>query len=396
VHTYLPAATLDGLVEALWLFTLGWEASRAGWAAGFVLAAGALPSLIFILWGGHLADRLGAHRVALWTMLARVVVMAAWAGVVMWDASPAYMAAATAAAVGAIAGIHDPAVSAMPVLLVPEAGIEASQNAQRLLIRLVQGAGPILGGALAAIAGTGSVVIVATAIGIIPLAGFATLRRKLPTPDIDVHADESGWTTALAGLAWVRKQPGFRFTVPLQGVVGLTTAAIVMASLPRQARIYGWGPGIYGLATGVFGVGLLLGGALAFRVRDRWPHRKGLVAVMCAGASSAFVAGTGLAQSPVQAVLGAGLMGLALGPVGSILTGWTVRSAAAADPALVGRVWSVLLLVTTAAEPLGFLVFSGLAAAGGVPTAALVFGAAGVIMSAITLATPAVRYSEAS
>jgi MFS family permease len=396
VHTYLPAATLDGLVEALWLFTLGWEASRAGWAAGFVLAAGALPSLIFILWGGHLADQLGAHRVALWTMLARVVVMAAWAGVVMWDASPAYMAAATAAAVGAIAGIHDPAVSAMPVLLVPEAGIEASQNAQRLLIRLVQGAGPILGGALAAIAGTGSVVIVATAIGIIPLAGFATLRRKLPTPDIDVHADESGWTTALAGLAWVRKQPGFRFTVPLQGVVGLTTAAIVMASLPRQARIYGWGPGIYGLATGVFGVGLLLGGALAFRVRDRWPHRKGLVAVMCAGASSAFVAGTGLAQSPVQAVLGAGLMGLALGPVGSILTGWTVRSAAAADPALVGRVWSVLLLVTTAAEPLGFLVFSGLAAAGGVPTAALVFGAAGVIMSAITLATPAVRYSEAS
>lgn len=392
---YLPTSGLDGLVEALWLFTLGWEAARAGWASGLVLAAGAVPAVAFVLWGGSLSDRLGAHRVATWTMAARIAVMIVWAAVVVSDTAPAYVAAAVALAVGAIAGIHDPAVSAVPQLLVPPAGLEASNNAQRISVRLVQTVGPALGGLLAAWLGMGTVVVVAAVVGTIPLTGFALLRRtaRPQVAEPGLHA-ETGWRSLLSGFRWVGNDPAVRLTVPVQGVINLTTASILMAALPRQARTLGWGPDVYGFATAAFGAGMLLGTLVAFSIRANAPRHRVPIAVACAGVASIFVAITGSVVSPVLAVASAGIMGLTVGPVGSILTGWTMATTAAADPSMYGRVFAVLLLVTTAAEPLGYLVFSAVAGVTSVTIAAVSYGVIGVLVAGFALGTRGVRTSN--
>lgn len=389
---YLPTSGLDDLVETLWLFTLGWEAARAGAYSGLVLAAGAAPAVAFVLWGGSLSDRLGAHRVAVWTMAARVVVMVVWAAVVISDTAPAYVAAATAFAVGAIAGVHDPAVSAVPQLLVPPEGLEASTNAQRITARLMQTVGPAIGGLISAWLGMGTVVVVAAVVGLVPLTGFAVLRStpRPPTATSEVSA-ESGWRSLLSGFRWVGRDPAVRHTMPLQGVINLTTASILMAALPRQARDLGWGPDVYGYATAAFGGGMLVGTLIAFSIRANAPRHRVVIAVSCAGLSSVFVAVTGAVESPVLAVIGAGLMGLTVGPVGSILTGWTMAAIASADPSMYGRVFAVLLLVTTAAEPLGYLIFSALATATSVAVAAIVFGAIGVLVAGYALGARAVR-----
>lgn len=388
---YVPSSALDDLVETLWLFTLGWEASRAGAAAGLVLAAGAVPAVAFVLWGGSLSDRIGAHRVAIWTMAARIAVMAGWAAVVISDTAPAYVAAAAAFAVGAIAGIHDPAVSAVPQLLVPPAGLEASTNAQRITARLMQTIGPALGGLIAGLMGMGTVVVIAAAVGLLPLVGFGLLRAS-GRPDSDpVAPSDTGWHSLLSGFRWVGQDAAIRHTMPLQGVINLTTASILMAALPRQARDLGWGPEVYGYATAAFGGGMLLGTLLAFSIRGNAPRHRVTIAVSCAGISSIFVAVTGLVGSPVLVVIAAGLMGAAVGPVGSILTGWTMAAVASADPSMYGRVFAVLLLVTTAAEPLGYLVFSGLASLTSVAAAAIAFGAVGVLIAGWALTSRAVR-----
>lgn len=389
---YLPTSGLDDLVEMLWLFTLGWEASRAGDAAGLVLAAGAVPAVAFVLWGGSLSDRIGAHRVAVWTMAARIVVMSGWAAVVISDTAPAYVAAAAAFAVGAIAGIHDPAVSAIPQLLVPADGLEASSNAQRITARLMQTVGPAVGGLLAGWMGMGTVVVVAAAVGLLPLAGFALLgtTRREPVPEEDGSA-AAGWRSLLSGFRWVRNDPAIRHTMPVQGVINLTTASILMAALPRQARDLGWGPDVYGYATAAFGGGMLLGTLVAFSIRSNAPRLRVAIAVGCAGISSIFVAVTGSVESATLAVVAAGLMGAAVGPVGSILTGWTMATIASADPSMYGRVFAVLLLVTTAAEPLGYLVFSALATLTSVASAAIVFGAIGLLLAGFALSSRAVR-----
>jgi MFS family permease len=398
---YLPSSGLDGLVEALWLFTLGWEASRAGSASGLVLAAGAVPSIAFVLWGGSLADRLGAHRVAVWTMLARVLILGAWAAILVTDAAPAYLAAAVAFATGSVAGIHDPAVSALPRLLVPAAGLEATTNAQRICIRLVQTIGPSVGGLIAGWFGVATVGVVAAAVGLLPLAGYAALRRTRapqsdqPSPADWDHGDGAGGSSSLwAGFQWVRKDPVVRRTLPVQGVVNLTTTSILMAALPRQARMYGWGAETYGLAAGAFGAGMLLGSLAAFAIRSRAPRRKLAIAVACAALASVMVAVTGSAVSAGMAIAAAGLMGLAIGPVGSVLTGWTMAASARSDPATYGRVYAVLLLVTVAGEPLGFVIFSALASITSTATTAIVFGSVGLIVAVFALAARAVRVGQ--
>lgn len=396
---YLPIGGLDGLVEALWMFSLGWEAARAGAASGLVLAAGAVPSVVLVLWGGSLADRLGAHRVALWSMAARVLAMAAWAAVVISGASQVALIGLTAFVVGTIAGIHNPAVSAMPRMLVPPAGLEASTNAQRILVRLVQTIGPMLGGLVSAWAGMGTVVVAAAVIGLLPLTGFIVLRRLLaPVREAEDHHPahtESGLRSALAGFGWVVRSPAFRRTVPVQAVINLTSASILMVALPRQARSFDWGVEVYGLASGAFGAGMLLGSFAAFSIRAGAPRRKVAVAVICAGLASVMVAVTGSASSPVVAVLAAGLMGLAIGPVGAILTGWTMATTAATDPAMYGRVYAVLLLVTVAAEPLGYLLFAAIATAASVAAASIAFGAVGVAVATVALGSRSVRVAEA-
>ena len=398
---YLPASGMDALVETLWLFTLGWQASRAGWAAGIVLSAGAAPAIAFVLWGGSLADRLGAHRIAAWTMTARVVVMSAWAALLIYGNAPAYTVAAGAFATGAIAGLHDPAVSALPRLLVPAAGLEASTNAQRLCIRLVQTIGPGLGGLLAGLFDVPTVAVVAAAIGLVPLAAFAVLRRVRPVSDSDSDSvsdsdrgsasDHDADGALLAGLRWIRSHPAVRRTVPVQAAVNLTSATIVMAALPSQARAYGWGAGIYGLATAAFGGGMLLGSLAAFGIRDRAPRRKVAIAVACAALSSIMVAVTGAASSGTIAVVAAGLMGLAIGPVGSVLTGWTLATSVQSNAALYGRVYAVLLLVTVSGEPLGFLVFAGLAGVTSTATTSIIFGLVGFLVALYALGSRSVR-----
>lgn len=192
-----------------------------------------------------------------------------------------------------------------------------------------------------------------------------------------------------------RRDPAVRRTVPLQGVLNLTTASIIMAALPRLARIHGWGPEVFGVASGAFGGGLLAGSLAAFAIRSALPRRRAAVAVGCGAVSSVFVGLTGLMQDPITVVVAAGLMGLFLGPVGAILTGWTMAAAAASEPRMFGRVYAVLLLVTTAAEPLGYLIFTGLATATSVAVAAVSFGTVGLVVALIALSARPVRVSQA-
>lgn len=392
-RVYLPASGLDGLVEALWLFTLGWEASRAGWASGFVLAAGAAPAVLFVLWGGSLADRLGAHRLAVWTMAGRVAVMAVWAAILVYGAAPAYVTAAVAFATGAISGFHDPAVSALPRLLVPAEGLEATTNAQRICIRLVQTVGPSLGGLLAGWFSVGTVAIVAAGIGLVPLVCFSTLRA-IRSPDQSVPDGKSQAGSLLAGFRWVGKDRVVRRTLPVQAVINMTSASILMAALPRQARAYGWGAEVYGFAAGAFGAGLLLGSLAAFGIRSRAPGRKLAIAVGCSAIASVFVAVTGATDMAVVAIVAAGLMGLMVGPVGSVLTGWTMAESARSDARVYGRVYAVLLLVTVSSEPLGFLIFSMLATTTSTAVASICFGSVGFLVAVFALGARGVRMSE--
>lgn len=392
-RVYLPASGLDGLVEALWLFTLGWEAARAGWASGLVLAAGAAPAVVFVLWGGSLSDRLGAHRLAVWTMAGRVAVMGVWAAILISGTAPAYLTAAVAFVTGGIAGFHDPAVSALPRLLVPAEGLEATTNAQRICIRLVQMLGPGLGGVVAGWFGMGTVAVGAAAIGLVPLVCFAALRT-LRSPEEPVADGASAAGALLAGFRWVGKDAVVRRTLPVQGIINMTSASILMAALPRQARTYGWGAEVYGFASGAFGAGLLLGSLAAFQIRSRTPARKLAIAVGCSAIASVFVALTGATDSAAVAIVAAGLMGLMIGPVGSVLTGWTMAAAAQSDAMVYGRVYAVLLLVTVSSEPLGFLIFSALATATSAAVASIVFGSVGFLVAVFALGARGVRMSE--
>lgn len=377
---YVYAFAADNLADTTWLVTLGWLASRSGNPAvtGFVWVASALPTLLFTLAGGVIADKYSAAQAAFFTSLARCLALLAWAVVVGLDARSLVGLAAIAFVVGAIEGIHVPALDAYPRSLLPASAQTTGAGILRVPWRAAQIVGPLIAGYFLDRSSALSVAL----IGLFLVIGTTVLLGRLRTELVrEVVHETPEDSSVVAGLSYVRTHRALPFTILAQAAVNISSGALTLVALPLKARALGWSALQYSCMFAGFALGLMIATLAVLS----WQHRASETHRVIAGVASSIIAcGIVCGMAPVKSVavtVGLSmLLGLSLGPVGTLLTGYSL---AATDQKFTGRVQALSGLVTTGVEPAGFLAMGVLAALGGIELAILTVGAFSTLFALI-------------
>ncbi|MGY0020305.1 MFS transporter [Streptomyces sp. YJ-C3] len=348
VLRWLGAYTTSVTGDVVYFTALTWAAAEAAGPAraGFVLAAGAVPRAVLMLFGGVLADRLGPRRVLIGSDLVRCLTILAAAALTYARGPELPVLCALAVCFGVADALFLPAVGALPTRLTVPGQLTRVQGMRSLAVRFANTAGPFAAAAALTAGGAAGAFTGVGALFGLSLALLLVLR----VPGGTVRAETSGWSQLCDGLRYLR---GRRRLLRLVAVIGLGEMCFsgpVGTALVLLTGERGWSPGTLSLLLGAFSVaGAVVGVALTALPRVPAP---GAVLAGCLLATAALVTALGLARpGPAVAVALCALLGAASGiPMilgHALLQQWTA-------PGYVGRVTSVTSLCTLGLSPFLF------------------------------------------
>ncbi len=360
-------------------------------AVGALALCQFLPFTVFGLFAGVVVDRLDPRRVVIATQAASMVLAAALAVPTLLGHATPWLIYLLAGLRGTVLVLDAPSRQALTYQMVGPAELP---NAVALNSSLFNGArvvGPALGGVVVALAGAGFCFAFNAVSFLAVLAGLLAMRPEelLPT------GRKEELPRLLAGtreaLGYVRRTPRAAVVLVLVAVVS-TFAFNFNVLLPVLAKeTLHSGPGTFGVVTGCFGAGALVG-ALLSAALGRASMRTLLVGMT----------GFGLAElllAPLRSVPATGSL---LFAVGLSFTVWTANANSTlqleAPGHLRGRVIGLYYYAFNGAGPVGGLLAGWLAATGGTGLAFAVGGA--VTLGAIAFVAlrmvdrPAVRLAH--
>ncbi|MGI9116308.1 MAG: MFS transporter [Gaiellales bacterium] len=349
---------------------------------GLVLGARAVPNAVFLLIGGVWADRLPRRLVMLASDLVRGVTMVAIFIVLVSDHGSIVLLVLLSAVYGIGEAFFRPALSGVIPQCVSPARLQEAYGLLATTPALGIAVGGAVGGALVAlISPAGAIAFDAASFGV-SAACLALMRTQgSPTPwkNRDFRYDlREGWT-AFSSRRWL--------VVVVIGEV--LYALFVMPS------IYAVGPAIadeklggsssWAAIVSGFGIGFLIGGLTAMKLRPQRPLVLGYL--LCIPFAFFFVA---LALSPPVFVLAAAAIvaGSVISMSGTLLETTITREV---PPELRSRVGSFRTLGSVAMLPVGMILVGPITGAFTTTGAEVIAFIAVLANVAIVLGTPSVR-----
>jgi MFS family permease len=347
----------------------------SGVALGVVSALQFLPMLVLGAWGGVIADRVDKRRVLMLTQAVMGFLALALGVVTLTGSVRLWMVYLLALLLGLVTAMDNPARQSFVMEMV---GRRQVTNAVSLNSAVFTGArvvGPAIAGIVIALVGTGwCFVINAASFGAVVLALVAMDPSRLER----VQATARRRGLVMEGLRFVWSRPDIRLPLAVLAVVG-TLALNWTVILPLLARnTFHGDAGTYGLLFAMLGLGSL-GGAL-FTASRREPSGRLLL-----GALAAFgVLMLGAALAPT---LPLELAALILTGMAALVFQTTANSLIQlrSEPALRGRVMSLYAVLFIGTTPIGAPIVGWAAQQAG-PRAALVLGAAAILVTATVAA----------
>jgi MFS family permease len=344
---------------------------------GFVLAARALPQVLFLLVGGIWADRLPRHQVMVVSSIVSGASQGAIALLLLTHHARIWHLVALAALNGASSAFFFPASQGVIPQVVADDVRQQANALLRLALNVALIGGSAFGGFLVAAIGSGwAIAFDAATFGV---AALFIGALRLPPGHLEAASflDDlrEGWLE-FRGRTWL-------WTIVLQFSVvnaALTGAFNVLGPDVAQRDLGGAGP--WGIVLAAQNVGFVAGGLLALRFR---PRRMLLVATLAvlAGGPSLIALGIPL---PLLAIAGFTFVSGVGIETFSVL--WDTTMQQEIPPAKLSRVYSYDALGSFVLIPIGVAVVGPLAEVVG--TRAALFGAAGLLYAA-TLPVLAVR-----
>ena len=354
------------------------EVAGPGAQLGSVLAVASIPGALLMLVGGWVSDRFPPAAVLVVSNAGRAALMAVLAWIVLSDAVQLWHLYVLAGALGLLDAFHYPASLSVVPSLVEKRKLEAA-NA------LVQGAeqisglvGPALAAAAAASLGLGAtfagfaLMFLATSALVFTVARGA---RKRPDAEGAQNPSAPGGGI-LDGLRYAWRDPLLRTMLFVLAAINLAAIGpmIVGGAVLAEERL--GGAGSLGVLFSAFGggslVGLLVAGA-AGRPRRRGATMLGATALIGLGLGA-----LGFVPGLVSACAAAVAMGVGAGYLGVVLVSWLQERA---EPALRGRVMSLVMFCVVALDPVSYALAGVLVAR----SLTLTFVAAGTLMLAAVL-----------
>lgn len=355
---------------ALALFVI----ARTGSATdlGFVLAAKALPLIVFLLIGGVWADRMPRHRVMIATDLVCFTLHGLLAVLIFAGTVPLWQIVLIEVAFGSAEAFFRPAADGLLPQTVPEEDIQQARALTAMSNNIAEFAGPALATALVLGAGAGWAFAL-DALTFLASAGLLTQVRPRRRGAAARAPEQAGETLGLwgeirAGSREVRGRTWvwatlFSFCAAL--FFGLAPWLVLGPLIARSQ--YGH-LSVYGILEATIGLGTILGAVIGIGWRPRFPLRVAMLAITAwPVAAILYAAGVTLfVVLPVTLVAGTGIA------IFDVL--WTTALAERIPPASLSRVSSYDWMISGGLLPLGYALAGPLAGALG-PVEVMLAGA---------------------
>ncbi len=337
---------------------------------GLVLAARQVPQLLFLLFGGVLADRLPRHHVMVGSNLLSAASQGAVAALLLSGHAQLWQLAALSAVNGTSSAFFFPASQGLLPQIIPTHRLQEANALLRLGLNLTGIGGPALAGALVAVANPGWAL--AADAGTFLFSAVAIGAMRIPaaarTAATNMLAElRDGWRE-FRGRAWL-------WAIVLQFAVLNAAAGAVRDVLgPVQAERHLGGAGPYGLIVGAGALGFVAGGVLMLRFR---PERMLLVATLAILTEAVQPTLWGFPAPVVALVVGSFLMGFGIELFGVL---WETTMQQQIPGEKLSRLSAYDMLGSIALAPLGLAVVGPIANLVGVR--ATCWGAAALVVAA--------------
>jgi len=344
---------------------------------GIVLACRTLPLVGSLLIGGVVADRMSRQTVMVAADLSRFVTQGVLAALVITGEPALWAVAVLSGFSGLATGFFSPASTGLLPLVVASEHLQQANGLRATAASAGEIAGPAIGGVLVAAAGPGWALAIDAATFAVSAAFLAGLRlpeRMARAESSFVDDLREGWG-AFSSRKWVWS------IVVTAGLATLMYGAFSVLGPVVADRDLG-GAAVWGTIMAAFGLGALVGGVIAIRIRPRRPLVVHIAALAMFAAPPALLAAEVPAAAIAAGTFVAGI-GLMLGDVV-----WDSTLQRNVPPETLSRVSSYDWFGSLAFYPLGLIIWGPVSDAIGVDSA-LWLAAGGLL--AVVLAPLAVR-----
>ncbi|WP_144795302.1 MFS transporter [Microbacterium paludicola] len=384
VHAWISVKALSDAGDAIWTIALAWTAVQIASpaVAGVIVAAGAVPRAVVLLFGGVLADRADARHVMIAFNAVRVAVLIGTAAWVLSHPPTVLVLLLAAVAFGICDAFYEPSAATIGRRLVRVEDLPAYSAVMQTATRLGTMGGAALGGFLVAYAGiagsaslnalTFTLVIAFIAIWLRPR--FALVRA----------ARESALRGIVRGFTHLKEAPTTRTLVIALSGLNLAVGPATGIGIALRAHEEGWGAESVGVLEALIGFGAALGALAVTKWRPRREALGGFGALVAQGAGIILVGAGPIWSSGIGCLL----IGLTAGFASVLLS---ATFAATVDTAYLGRMSAITRLGDDVLMPLAMAAFGALAAATEIWIAFTVFGCALMAMMWFPLRNPRLR-----
>ncbi len=351
------------LIAMSWLVI---SLTGSGLALGTVLIAVGVPRAILLVPFGVLADRRPPRNLMLAAHLGRGAVVAVIAVLAAAGAASIPALVVLGALFGVADAIYMPAQQAFVPRVVSADRLPSANSLLQGTMQLTSIAGPPLAGLVIALTGTG-IAFAVDAVSFVLAAGLITMlsagavvvtrARSQEAPGFDpipgdpsapsAEPGESFGAALRAGLSYVAGDPAIRTLMLLSLLLNLALSgpgAVGMAWLAQNR--FDAGPVGLGVMEAGFASGALLGTILAGNASLDRQGRIVTAAVVAAGLATIAIGVLGWLLGAVTALF---VLGLSIGYTNIVAISWLQ---ARVEPALIGRVMSLVMLMGFGITPL--------------------------------------------
>ncbi|MFD8480592.1 MFS transporter [Kitasatospora sp. NPDC059673] len=352
---------------------------------GLVAAAGLLPMLVFVLVGGVWADRMPRQRIMLASDLVRCAVQAAVAVLLLTGTARVGVLALLMVVFGVADAFFLPASTGLIPLLVSGERL-GEANALRGLVHSVGLViGPVLAGALVAVAGPGGALLMDA----LSFAASAAVLARLGTVGGQAVAERAERLGFLAELRVGWRQVCERTWV-WSGMLAIAIYhVVVLPSVfvlgPVLADREWGGAGAWAVVVTAFGLGSIVGDVCAYRLKPARPMAVAAVA-MAVASCQALIIGSGAPVAVIALLEACTGVGVSL-----FFLLWETSLQVHIPEQVLSRVSSYDHLIAVALMPLGLVLAGPLSDGIGVHRTLFGMTALAVPAALVLLALPAVR-----
>jgi MFS family permease len=352
---------------------------------GLVLGSGAIAMVAFMLIGGVIADRLPRQAMMIAADTCRCGSQLALGVLLVADRPSVLLLAGLTAVAGAAGALFTPAAAGLTPALVPPEYLQQANALQQTTMAAAGIAGPAVAGLLVVTVGAGWAII-ADAVTFAVSAGLLLRLRLAQAPRQErqrwIRDLRDGWTD-FWGRNWFRA-----VVLSFAGINLLYAAYLVLG--PLASRRYYDGAATWAAVCTASGVGAMVAGLIAARLRPRYPLRAAALFALLGGLAPVALS----ALMPIWVVA----CGAALDGAGIVLfeSLWQTTVQRHIPEQMLSRASSYDYFASYSAIPVGLAIAAPVAGALGLRPMLLMIAVGSFLLVLAMLAVSSVRHLPAT